>query len=245
MYYVASNGDWRGIEMSVGKMKARLVEKKRLESGFWWFDLEFEKEFEFEAGQYISVKVNEKGDRRAYSIATAPGGKRVGLLVDLSPGGIGSQFFEKLEVGETVEILGPLGRFVIEDQASLGLLFVATGSGVAPLRSMIEDLLKNKRFAGEVKLVWGLRFEKDVFWMKEFEELEKKYKNFKFELVLSKPGEGWQGKKGRVTDWIEKMKDVGGCEFYVCGSSEMVGDCVKRLVGKGVEEKKIHFEKYG
>ena len=259
MYYVARSSNRRGIEMSVDKMKARLVERTQLKGGYWWFDLEFEKEFEFEAGQYVSVKVNEKGDRRAYSIATAPGGKKVGLLIDLTPNGIGSQFFKNLKVNEAVEILGPLGRFVIgkidstSEKITCGdisdekpsILLVATGSGIAPMKSMVEDLLRNKGFTGEVSLVWGLRFEKDVFWVKEFEELEEKYKNFKFEVTLSKSGESWQGETGRVTDWLEKNKDVNGVDAYVCGSNQMVEDCVKILLGKGVEEKKIHFEKYG
>jgi len=94
-------------------------------------------------------------------------------------------------------------------------------------------------------LVWGMRYEKDLFWQKEFEELERKYKNFKFILTLSKPSVSWQGRRGRVTDVLKEMKILKGAEFYLCGSSVMVEDCQKILVGKGVNEEKIHFEKYG
>ncbi|MBU1200029.1 hypothetical protein KJ953_00665 [Patescibacteria group bacterium] len=251
--------------MKIEKRVVRLVEKKRLSEDYWWFELEFIKEFNFKAGQYVSVKVNETGERRAYSIASVPGGKKIGLLVDVSPGGVGSKFFENLKLGDGVEVLGPLGRFVVNkkgytfDGFHLGgvrvgtqppseeksLIFVGTGSGIAPLRSMIEDVLQSKVNDRSVYLVWGMRFEKDLFWQKEFEELERKYKNFKFELTLSKPSENWKGKKGRVTEVLKEMKRLEDVEFYLCGSSVMVEDCVKILTDKGVDEEKIQFEKYG
>jgi len=231
--------------MRVEKREAKLIVKKQLTGKFWWFELEFEDVYEFKAGQYVSVKVNEAGERRAYSVATAPGGKKIGLLVDVSPGGEGSKFFLKLRIGEEVETLGPLGRFGIEDE-SLDLLLVATGSGIAPMRAMIDDLLRNKAGGCRYRLVWGLRNEKDVFWQEELGELEERYKNFEYELVLSKPGANWQGKRGRVTDLIREMKDLGTYGgVYLCGSNEMIGDCKRLLLEKGVVEEKIYFEKFG
>jgi Na+-transporting NADH:ubiquinone oxidoreductase subunit F len=90
------------------------------------------------------------------------------------------------------------------------------------------------------KLVWGMRYEEDVFWQDDFKALEKKYKNFKFDLVLSRDGE-----KLRVTDVLREIKLVKETEFYICGSNAMVDDCQKILVDKGVGEDKIYFEKYG
>ena len=254
MCYVAYGGNKKGSEMSVEKLSAKLVEKRQLTNSFWWFELEFAKKFKFEAGQYVSVKVDEKGNRRAYSIATPPGDKRVGLLVDVSPGGIGSKFFEKLVVGEEIGVLGPLGRFVVEKTnhtpgvrrrrnttpGERSWVFVGTGSGIAPLKAMIEDLLPNKVNDRSCKLVWGMRYEEDVFWQDDFKALEKKYKNFKFDLVLSRDGE-----KLRVTDVLREIKLVKETEFYICGSNAMVDDCQKILVDKGVGEDKIYFEKYG
>ena len=259
MCYVAYGGNKKGSEMSVEKLSAKLVEKRQLTNSFWWFELEFAKKFKFEAGQYVSVKVDEKGNRRAYSIATPPGDKRVGLLVDVSPGGIGSKFFEKLVVGEEIGVLGPLGRFVVEKTnhtpgvrrrrnttpGERSWVFVGTGSGIAPLKAMIEDLLPNKVNDRSCKLVWGMRYEKDVFWQDDFKALEKKYKNFKFDLVLSKGSESWQGRKGHVTDVLGEMENLKRIEFYLCGSSQMVEDCQKVLIDKVVDEKRIYFEKYG
>lgn len=231
--------------MSIQKKPTEVITRCQLSDKFWWFELKFSDDFNFKAGQYVSVKVNEKGERRSYSVASIPGGDRIGLLVDVSPDGIGSRFFKKLGVGDKVEVLGPLGRFVVENK-SLSLLFVATGSGIAPMKSMIEHVLRSKQDDGEIKLLWGLRYEKDIFWKGEFEELEKKYKNFGFELVLSKPGNSWKGNKGRVTDLINGMEDLEDYDgVFICGGNEMIDESKEILLGKGVKEESIHFERYG
>ncbi len=117
-------------EVSLRQMK--VVEKKKIVGDFWWIVLEGENEFEFKAGQYVSVKVSDKGERRDYSIAGREGERKVALLVDVSPGGVGSKFFENIKEGEMVEVLGPVGSFIVmvEDKK---LVMIATGSGIAPV----------------------------------------------------------------------------------------------------------------
>lgn len=235
--------------MSAEKVKARLVEKRKLAGGFWWFELEFKDVFNFKAGQYISVKVSDKGDMRAYSIATTPRERKIGLLVDVSPGGMGSSFFLNTKMGEIIEVLGPLGRFVVEKTSQSrfveGLLFVSTGSGIAPIKSMVEDLLENKKYKGEVKLFWGLRCEEDIFWKEEFKKIEERHRNFKLHMVLSKPGRRWVGRKGRVTDLLKEMKSLHGWYIYLCGGTEMVNNFRRGLSEKDVKDEDVYFEKYG
>jgi len=105
--------------MSIKKITGSLLNRRQLQGGFWWFEFSFKDEFSFKAGQYVSVKVNEEGDRRAYSIASAPGGNKICLLVDVSPDGVGSRFFNEVKVGQKVEVLGPMGRFVVGDEELL------------------------------------------------------------------------------------------------------------------------------
>jgi NAD(P)H-flavin reductase len=233
--------------MKIEKKISKLVNKSRLTESYWWFELEFEKEYVFEAGQYVSVKVNNKGERRAYSIATRPSGsKKIGLLIKMVPNGLGSDFFNNLEIGDEVEVLGPMGRFVLsEDRGNeKKMIFVATGSGIAPLKSMIEDCLLSKKDKESVHLIWGLRNEQEVFWQKEFIELERKFKNFKFDLMLSRNGDDWKGNIGRVTDVLGGIENFIGSEFYLCGSDLMVEDCRKILKNMGVKREDIYFEKY-
>jgi NAD(P)H-flavin reductase len=125
---------------------------------------------EFLAGQYVSIKVNELGERRSYSIASTPDVNHgVILVAEMIPGGKGSEYIKSLKPGDTVEILGPLGRFVVEPANQHKLLFVATGSGIAPINSMINNLLINKQETRPMRLQWGMRDEEHMFWFDNYE----------------------------------------------------------------------------
>ena len=218
----------------------KVMEKIKMKGSFWWIVLEGEEEFEFRTGQYVSVKVSEKGERRDYSIAGREK-KGIGLLVDVGPGGVGSKFFEEVKEGEVVEVLGPLGEFVVRDEDKK-LVMMATGSGIAPIKMMVEEEIRKGK---KIWLVWGMRYEEDVFWKKMFEEWEKKYANFNFSLVLSKAGEGWEGKKGHVQEEmgkrLEEWKDAG---FYVCGRKEIVEKMEEWLIDNGVKSELIRKENF-
>jgi NAD(P)H-flavin reductase len=92
-------------------------------------------------------------------------------------------------------------------------------------------------------LVFGLRNEQDIFWDTEFTELTNKFNLFNYTLTLSQPSSAWQGKKGRVTEYVESLL-AENARYYICGSVEMVKDVRKLLVDAGVNTKSIHFEIY-
>lgn len=229
------------MKKGVSLRKVEIVEKKKIGEGFWWVVFESGEDFKFRAGQYVSVKMSEKGERRDYSIAGREEGGRLALLVDVGPGGVGSKFFESVKEGEMMEILGPLGEFMVRDEDEK-MVMIATGSGIAPIKIMVEEEIEKGK---KIWLVWGMRHEEDVFWVEMFEEWEKKYANFKFDLVLSKAGEDWKGERGHVQDVVEKelseWKDSG---FYICGARETVEDVESWLLGNGVELGLIRKEKF-
>jgi len=200
---------------------------------------------EFVAGQYLNIKVEEKGTRRSYSILSTPDvDHSVTLLADLSPGGVGSGFLKTIQPGDEVELLAPLGRFVV-DQQDEKYLFVATGSGIVPIMSMINDLLIEKNTKKQVRLHWGMRYESDVFWLDNLERLTREYPNFVFDLVLSKPNDGWQLCWGRVTDCLRRdIEDASSWSAYLCGNNNMLDDVRKLLIERGMSEEKIHTEKF-
>ena len=148
-----------------------LSKKENLTGSYWLFCLEFQNPYDFLAGQYVSVKVAPDGTRRSYSIASPPDGKTIELLIDVSPGGMGSQYFLSSNEGDTVEALGPVGIFTLATKnPKPNRMFIATGSGIAPLRAMTLDSLRKKTALGEVRLLWGMRHEEDLFWQEEFGE---------------------------------------------------------------------------
>jgi ferredoxin-NADP reductase len=202
-------------------------------------------EMEFEAGQYVSMKVSDRGDRRSYSICSAPQVKHgFELLIDISPQGIGSKYLESLQFGAKVSVLAPMGHFVIpQGVAETAFYFIATGSGVAPFKSMIEDLLQ-KQEKRPIVLYWGLRHEEDLFWELEFQELSKNFPNFKLQIILSQPKPEWPLSKGRVTDLLQALEKPAGAGYYLCGNGKMVDEVKAYLQQVGIASQNVHNEMF-
>lgn len=207
---------------------------------------------EFKAGQYIAFEVTEIRDgvtrknNRPYSIASPPEQNDVlELCVNLVKGGPGSSFLHALHPGDEVTFLYPLGYFTLNEASRTDILFVATGTGIAPFRSMIHHLLRNGT-ERNISLYWGLRSEKDIYYWEEFEALARIHVNFRPIITLSKPTDGWTGPRGRVTGLLPKvLASVENLEAYLCGNGEMIKEIRTFLIeGKGMSRKVVHYEKF-
>ncbi|MFH0943263.1 MAG: FAD-binding oxidoreductase [Candidatus Beckwithbacteria bacterium] len=198
---------------------------------------------EFLAGQYISIEVGE-GLRRSYSIVNQPSvNHMVELCVDVLPDGKGTGYLKNLKPGDEVKFLAPLGIFKAEQESKL--LFMATGCGIAPIKSMLFDLLEDKKDTRQMVLVWGLRHAEEMFWEEELRRLEEYYKNFKLQIILSQPPEKWPLPAGHITDYIKtEMSLDKGWGIYLCGSREMVEEGKVLVESLGVPKEQIHFEKF-
>jgi len=202
---------------------------------------------EFKAGQFVSIDVG--GERRSYSIASVPAmDHAIEICVDISPGGKGSTYLKNLKPGDVVSFLGPLGEFVIKEEnkeKEKKLLLIATGSGIASIRSMVLDLLEEKNDKRFIKLHWGLRFVEDMFWEDDFRRLHKHYDNFNFHLTLSKPPEKWPLCSGHVTECVEVEIKLGvDWGVYLCGNKAMIDEVSELVQKKGVVKEQIYFEKF-
>ncbi|MGE5041308.1 MAG: acetate--CoA ligase family protein [Candidatus Levyibacteriota bacterium] len=223
---------------------ATTIEAAHLASTFHYFVFETVEPMQYTAGQYISVKVANTRIN-CYSIAAIPGDNKFALLVDTSPGGPGSKYFDNLRVGEKITYLGPLGTFTFKEDGAKHLLFLGTGSGISPLRNLIDDLLKVQHVTTPISLYFGLRYPADVFWKDYFEGLEKEFPNFKFTLVISKPDESWHGNSGHITDFVqEDFPDASSCSAYLCGNKLMVEEAINMLSSKGCPKERVYTEKF-
>jgi Na+-transporting NADH:ubiquinone oxidoreductase subunit F len=233
--------------MAVAKYNVKVIAKEKPMEGYFLVSFERPQGFDYLAGQYVSIKVSEDGQRRSYSLASFPEDQeKIQLMVDISPMGPGSVCVMELEVGDTLEILGPMGRFTFEETNFGGgvdeLIFVATGSGIVPMRSMIRHLL-NQKTEKKLTLHWGMRFE-GPFWEDEFNKLSEDYSNFKFDLVISKPSEAWTGCRGHVTDCLAVYPSLTQKSYYICGNQHMIMDVSQFLTERGVPSQNIFFEKF-
>jgi ferredoxin-NADP reductase len=212
----------------------------------YFFELLEPNEFHFEAGQYVSLQVAERGDRRSYSVCSSPVlTHKFELLVDITPGGLGSQYMQSLQFGAEVKMLGPLGTFTVSnDPAETELVFIATGSGITPFRGMLLDQLQTKQDTRPITLYWGLRHEHEMFWQDEFMELSAQFPNFKFHPVISQPSNEWPLCRGRVTNClsVHDIPSTGG--YYLCGNAAMIKDTTALLAERGITPEHIHFEKF-
>ena len=203
--------------------------------------------FAFKAGQFVTVPVAE-GVLRSYSIVSPPEDPAwLKLAVDIQPGGPGSRFFATLVEGQDVKFQGPYGAFVVRDDALPHLLFVGTGTGIAPLRSMILDLEKRGLAHRRISLFFGVRFADDLMYHDEFLALAAKYPDtFRYVPTLSRPEDShWPGESGRVTAVLPRLlkpEDVEGTTAYLCGSKEMLKEVTEILVGLGMDRKQVKKE---
>jgi ferredoxin-NADP reductase len=206
---------------------------------------------EFIAGQYISIEVTEikeghaRLNNRPYSIVSPPEESEVlKLCVNLVSGGPGSGYLHALNPGDKVAFLYPMGYFTVHDEATTSLLFVATGTGIAPIKSMILHLLRSGR-TRPMTLYWGVRKEEDLYYQEEFASLAEQYPFFKYFTTLSRPSAGWRGMRGRVTEHLpEGIGSVENLEAYLCGNGEMIKEVRSLLIEKGIVRKSIHHEKF-
>jgi NAD(P)H-flavin reductase len=142
--------------------------------------------------------------------------------------------------------MGPFGVFTFkEDDGAKRLLFLGTGSGCSPLRSMLEAALKNPNINVPIHFYFGLRYSDDVFWKDYFEKLAAEHPNFHFNLVLSKPDESWHGQVGHITDILQKeVPDASDSSAYLCGNPAMIKEASAILKNKNCPEERIYKEEF-
>lgn len=199
----------------------------------------------FTAGQFVSFSVEKPGLphplTRPYSIASSPAHPdRIELLFNRVPGGPGSGYLFSLNAGDTVTFRGAAGTFVLHPYADRRLLFVATGTGIAPIRSMLLARLPSPT---PVTLVWGLRSERDLYFQDELSALTSRHPEFTAVTTLSQPSAEWRGARGRVQHLLEpEVTTVDDLAVYVCGGSAMTASVVALIRARGTCP--IHRELY-
>jgi len=235
-------------EMSQGPnfKTAKVLKAENLTEKMHFFHFESEEPLDVTPGQFLSVRVSNTRVN-CYSVAGFEDSNKFDLLVDSTPGGPGSKFFESLKVGDKMAFLGPFGNFILKPSEDVeDMLFFATGCGTAPLKYMIETALEEGNAKRKVKLYLGVNNSCDVFFKDYFEELAKKYKNFSFEIAVNTPDPSWKGPTGFITELVKKdFPDVSKCSAYLCGNKFMVEDVSKLLIERGCPEERIYTEKYG
>jgi len=213
---------------------------------------------DFDAGKYIQLVIPPynkiKGStQRAYSMSSRPSDKNhIEVLIRLVPGGIATSYVhEHLKEGQKMDLIGPFGDFHRTKSDSI-MVCVAGGSGMAPFKSMLYDILDSGELDREIWYFFGARSTKDMFYLEEMRALEEKLPNFHFVPALSEAqdGEKWDGPTGMITDVLdlyikEKINSDGKLlEGYLCGSPGMIGACNNVMNDNGITMENIYYDKF-
>ena len=201
---------------------------------------------QFQAGQFVIVNVPKDGQvvKRAYSIASPPHEPHtIDLSVQHIEGGIASTYFWQLKEGATISLNGPHGKFTLKEPLDYEPVFLATGTGVAPFRSMIRYLW-HINFTKPTWLVFGCRYEHALLYESEFRSLATVRHSFHYIPTVSRPKD-WKGETGHIQQAFQKhITDFTNKEIYLCGWDVVVKTVNQDLQSFGVPKEKIHYEEW-
>jgi ferredoxin-NADP reductase len=220
----------------------------------FWLEVEGVDRFDFKAGQFITMDlpIGERRNQRwrSYSIASAPDGtNQLELcIVHLDNGLASGWLFNEAKIGTIIKFKGPDGTFTLPDSHENELVFVCTGTGVAPFRSMIWDIFNRNIPHRGIHLIFGTRTADGILYQNEFEDLVKKMPGFRYSVALSREEKegchhGYVHSIYQKKEYAEKRPDR---TFYLCGWTKMVDEAVAKLiVDMGYERGQVKYELYG
>lgn len=199
--------------------------------------------FEYLSGQFIDLMWN--GQKRSYSLAS---NKVINNTLELHikkvEKGIFSEFlFNALKENQLLRFYGPLGTFFVRDSKQ-PIIFLCTGSGFAPVKSMVEQLIESNS-KRQIYIYWGGRYRKDLYSTLP-KEWSKEYQNINFTSVYSKETELMNGEaKGYCQHEVLKQhQNLSGYEVYACGSDEMIHDAKNLFIENSLQSDKFHSDSF-
>lgn len=213
------------------------------------FEVKSALKFGFVPGQWLSLKQSKPDGEeitRAYSIASPPDGNHFSLCLNRVQDGFMSNYLCDLQVGAEISGQGPFGNFILRPPLR-DTVFIATGTGIAPYRSMLQWLFadSSRHQDRRLWLLFGSRYEKDLYYHQEFLRLANEHKNFTYLPTLSKPGPEWTGLHGYVQEHVRSI--VGertDMHAYICGLDKMVSTNRELLKSLHWDRRSILYEKY-
>ncbi len=207
--------------------------------------------FTFEAGQYITIKKEIKGEelRRAYSISSSPKNESVTIGVKkVDRGGFSDYAHSKLAVGDSLEVMPPDGRFTFKPSDSVkSVAAFAAGSGITPIMSIAKTVLDSND-SNTFVLVYGNKSYEETMFYTDLVNLQLEYANRFFIYFTNSQAMEENSLVGRIdTSTVNyalknKHKDIVFDAFYLCGPEQMIHKVTDTLVDNGVSKDKIHFE---
>lgn len=217
------------------------------------YELRFEKPtgFSFIAGQFVLFDVPLVEDvndiqPRAYSIASTPSEQDLLFVIKLVPNGRASRWIEKiLDTDISVRMQGPFGNFRLDPAPGKPYIFIATGTGIAPVRSQLLTVLKGQKDTRQMYLLFGVLKREDLFWIDEWRRLEEEYPNFHAHVSCLSGEADWHGESGSLQERLPHiLRTIATPSVYICGAPMTVKALKERCLALDIPKGDVHFESY-
>jgi len=203
-----------------------------------------EEEFKFKAGQYAELYFGQCKEKH-FSMANPPSTNELEFHIKTLDGGEVSDYVKNtLEVGETIKVKGPFGNAYLRDSHKGPIIAVAGGTGLAPILSIIQSS-QDIKMKQPIQVYYGAQSEKDLYFVKQFEEMIQNNKNLSFFPVVMEPSKRKELRSGLVTDAvIENIKNFDGYKAYLAGPPKMVEAAEKILFSNGIRKVDVHSDAF-
>ena len=227
-------GDIKFFEKKIIPSKINLIEKLTDDVIKVVLRLPQNSNFKFNSGQYVNIIKSNLS--RSYSIANSSDHEnQIEFFIKKYQNGLMSKYwFEEAKINDLLRIDGPIGTFFLRESKAKNIIFLATGTGVAPIKAILEGLEKAGKDYQNINLwvIVGARCKEDLFWEPNFDKL-----NIKYIPTLSRQKNDWEGEKGYVQDIVLKRQiDLKNTQVYACGSNEMIQSAKKLLFENSLGE---------
>jgi CDP-4-dehydro-6-deoxyglucose reductase, E3 len=197
--------------------------------------------FVFLEGQFIDV-IGPNSIKRSYSIASISSNNEIILLIKkVKDGKFSHYWFNEAKSNDLLRIEGPKGTFFLRDRVK-PLVFLATGTGIAPIISILDGLDSDPDFnqMESISLFWGNRVHQDFVWSPNFKKI-----NVDFYPVISKEDVDWSGELGYVQDIaLRVLNNIKEVNVYACGASIMINCAKSNFIRSGLNEKDFYSDKF-
>ena len=201
------------------------------------------KDFVYLPGQwaFLTVDSDEKQITKPLSFSSSPTEDYLEFTKRLT-GHEFSNAFAAMEIGDTVTIRGPNGKLTLQENHKK-ICMLSGGIGITPLRSMVR-YSTDKELKTSIILLYANRFEDDIAFMDDFDEMKLRNPNFRVVITVTKPSSAWKGLTGRINREMIKKKvpDYAERVFYSCGPDLMVKALITILSNMGLPETQIEYE---
>lgn len=198
----------------------------------------------YRPGQYLNIHLDD-ASHRSFSMANPPDAGRIDLQIRRIAGGyFTDHLLGQVQPGQRLNIEMPHGAFYYREQDYRPIVFAATGTGIAPIKAILESLLDDDD-CPPVRLYWGMRREQDLYLAREIASWCDRLYEFEFVPVLSSPSGDWRGRTGYVQDAIlHDFPDLSEHAIYLCGSPAMIQDAKIRLLRAGAQAPQVYSDSF-